>query len=71
LIEEVRKECYCHSKQRTSNYLVRMSIQEAKDMIEEDDYYDDNGMLKGDIQEDYVDKHGDDFEEEKEVKSED
>jgi hypothetical protein len=42
-------------------YLVRMSIQEAKDMIEDDDDYDDDGMLKDDIQENYADKHGDDF----------
>ncbi len=48
-------------------YLVRMSIQEAKDIIEDDDDYDDDGILKDDIQESYADKHGDDFEEEVET----
>ena len=42
-------------------YLVRMSIQEAKTIIEDDDDYDDDGMLKDEIQESYAGKHGDDF----------
>ena len=42
-------------------YLVRMSIQEAKNLIEDDDDYDDDGMLRDEIQESYADKHGDDF----------
>ena len=42
-------------------YLVRKSIQEAKNSIEDDDDYDDDGMLRDEIQESYADKHGDDF----------
>lgn len=42
-------------------YLVRMSIQEAKNLIEDDEDYDEDGMLRDDIQENYADKHGDDF----------
>lgn len=42
-------------------YLVRMSIQEAKNLIEDDDDYDDDGILRDDIQESYADKHGMDF----------
>ncbi len=41
-------------------YLVRMSIQEAKDIIEEDDDYDDDGTLKDDILQDYTEKYDDD-----------
>ncbi len=52
-------------------YLVRMSIQEAKDIIEDDDDYDDDGMLKDEIQENYADKHGDDFEDDSDMDDED
>lgn len=49
-------------------YLVRMSVQKAKEIIEDDDDYDDDGMLKDDILQDYSDKYdtgmGDDDDEE-------
>ena len=44
-------------------YLVRMSIAEAKQIIEEDDDYDDDGLLKDDIKDEYTDKYEDDMEE--------
>jgi len=40
-------------------YLVRMTVEEAKDIILNDDDYDDDGILKEDIQEEYEDKHED------------
>jgi hypothetical protein len=40
-------------------YLVRMTIQEAKDIIDEDEDYDSDGLLKIDVQEEYADKFGD------------
>lgn len=40
-------------------YLVRMTIEEAQQIIEDDDDYDDDGNLKADIQEEYEDKYGD------------
>jgi hypothetical protein len=52
-------------------YLVRMSIQEAKNLIEDDDDYDDDGMLRDDIQESYADKHGADFGSDEEEEEED
>ena len=54
-------------------YLVRMSVQEAKTIIEDDEDYDDDGMLKDEIQESYAGKHGDDFglEEEEEEEEKD
>lgn len=45
-------------------FLVRMTIQEARDIIEEDDDFDDDGNLKKDIQEDYSEKFEIEFEEE-------
>ncbi|MCB9188967.1 MAG: hypothetical protein H6600_08385 [Flavobacteriales bacterium] len=47
-------------------YLVRMSVQEAKDIIEDDDDYDEDGILKDDIMQDYSDKYDDETEEEEE-----
>ena len=47
-------------------YLVRMSVQEAKNIIEDDDDYDDDGMLKDDILQDYSDKYDEEEEEETE-----
>ena len=41
-------------------YLVRMSIAEAKKLINDDDDYDDNGVLRDDIQEMYQEKYSDD-----------
>jgi hypothetical protein len=40
-------------------YLVRMTVQEAKDIIDEDEDYDSDGVLKMDVQEEYADKFGD------------
>ena len=40
-------------------YLVRMTIQQAIDMIEDDDDYDDEGILKDDIKADYKGKYTD------------
>lgn len=44
-------------------YLVRMTILEAQQLIEDDDDYDDNGVLKDDIKEEYEEKHLDDEDE--------
>ncbi len=38
-------------------YLVRMSVAEARQIIEEDEDYDEDGLLKSDIKEAYLDKH--------------
>ncbi|NVJ47240.1 MAG: hypothetical protein HWE21_15405 [Cytophagia bacterium] len=43
-------------------YLVRMTIEEAQQIIEDDDDYDDDGNLKDDIKMEYAEKHGDDEE---------
>lgn len=40
-------------------YLVRMTIQEAIDIIDDDDDYDDDGSLKEDIKMDFEEKHSD------------
>ncbi|MBN2614937.1 MAG: hypothetical protein JXR71_04525 [Bacteroidales bacterium] len=40
-------------------YLIRMSRQAAIELIEEDDDYDDDGLLKEDIKLDLEDKYGD------------
>ncbi len=45
-------------------YLVRMTVQEARDIIEDDDDYNDDGILKADIREDYAEKLENDFAEE-------
>jgi hypothetical protein len=38
-------------------YLVRMTIEEAQQLIEDDDDYDNEGNLKDEIKEEYEDKH--------------
>ena len=38
-------------------YLVRMTVSEARQIIEDDDDYDDFGELKDDVREEYEDKH--------------
>lgn len=38
-------------------YLVRMTIAEAKTLISEDEDYDEQGILKDNIQEEYEDKY--------------
>lgn len=40
-------------------YLVRMSVVEAKQIIEDDEDYDDEGNLKPEVQEDYEEKYAD------------
>ena len=40
-------------------YLVRMTTQEAIDIISDDDDYDDDGTLKDESREEYSDKHSD------------
>lgn len=40
-------------------YLVRMTISEAQQLIEDDDDYDDDGNLKEDIKEEYEERHED------------
>lgn len=41
-------------------YLVRMTIQQAIDIVEDDDDYDDDGSLKEDIKLDFEEKYSDD-----------
>lgn len=38
-------------------YLIKMSAKKAREIIFEDDDYDDDGLLKGDVKEEYEDKH--------------
>jgi hypothetical protein len=40
-------------------YLLRMSVEEAKQIIEDDDDFGSDGTLKNSIKEDYEDKYGD------------
>ncbi len=40
-------------------YLVRMTVHEAIAIIEDDDDYDDDGMLRDESREEYEDKHTD------------
>jgi hypothetical protein len=40
-------------------YLVRMSAMEAKEIIAQDDDYNDNGILKKSVKKEYEDKHDD------------
>lgn len=40
-------------------YLIRMTLQEAKDIVEEDDDYDDDGNLKEGVKEEYEDRYDD------------
>ena len=40
-------------------YLVRMSISEAKEIILQDDDYNDLGILKSDVREEYEEKYTD------------
>lgn len=44
-------------------YLIRMTKTEAIDIIEDDDDYDDDGMLLDDVRDEYADKYDDEFEE--------
>ncbi|REE05775.1 hypothetical protein [Marinoscillum furvescens] len=40
-------------------YMVRMTVAEAKAIVEDDDDFDDDGNLKDDIRDDYENKHAD------------
>ncbi len=40
-------------------YMIRMSFNQAIQIIEDDSDYDDDGMLKDDIKEKYEDEHSD------------
>lgn len=40
-------------------YLIRMSVEKALDLIENDSDYDDNGNLKSDFKERYEEEHSD------------
>jgi hypothetical protein len=40
-------------------YLVRMSIQEAREIVHEDSDYDNNGKLKDEARSEYEDKYSD------------
>lgn len=40
-------------------YLIKMSVNEAKQIIEEDDDYDSKGNLRSSAKDEYSDKHGD------------
>ena len=42
-------------------YLVKMTRDEAKELIEEDDDYDEEGNLKDEVREDFEDKYEDDM----------
>jgi len=44
-------------------YLVRMTVSEAQQLIEDDDDYDEDGVLKDEIKEEYEEKHQDDEDE--------
>ncbi|MGW8121866.1 hypothetical protein ACV07N_04330 [Roseivirga echinicomitans] len=45
-------------------YLVRMTVEEAQQIIEDDDDYDADGNLKDEIKEEYEEKHAEDVEDE-------
>ena len=47
-------------------YLVRMTMLEAQQMIEDDDDYDEDGNLRDEIKEEYEEKHQDQSEEDDE-----
>jgi hypothetical protein len=47
-------------------YLVRMTVEEAQQLIEDDDDYDKDGNLKDEIKEEYEEKHGEEEEAEEE-----
>ncbi len=40
-------------------YMVRMTVSQAVDIILQDDDYDDDGLLKDDVREDFEDKYSD------------
>ncbi|MEL7160512.1 MAG: hypothetical protein AAFN92_07125 [Bacteroidota bacterium] len=46
-------------------YLIRMTKSEAKEIILEDDDYDDDGVLIDEVREEYADRHEDDEDDER------
>ncbi|KPM49691.1 hypothetical protein [Jiulongibacter sediminis] len=40
-------------------YLVRMTVERAEEIIEDDDDFDDDGNLRDDVKEEYSDKYSD------------
>ena len=40
-------------------YMVRMTLMEAQELVEDDEDYDDEGNLKDDVKEEYESKYGD------------
>ena len=40
-------------------YLIKMSLTKARQLIEEDEDYDDEGVLKPEVKEDYEDRYSD------------
>ena len=42
-------------------YLVRMTVTQAQEIIEEDDDYDDDGILRDEVKEEYEDNLEEDF----------
>lgn len=47
-------------------YLVRMTVEEAQQIIEDDDDYDADGNLKDEIKEEYEERHAEDVDDEDE-----
>ena len=43
-------------------YLIRMTVLEAQEIIEEDDDYDDDGFLRDDVKEEYEENLDEDIE---------
>ena len=52
-------------------YLIRMTVLEAQEIIDDDDDYDDDGFLKDDIREEYEEKFEEEFKEHREDEDED
>jgi hypothetical protein len=52
-------------------YMVRMTVGEAIKIVEDDDDFDDDGILKEGIKEEYANKYGDELEDIGEVPEED
>lgn len=40
-------------------YMVKMTVYEAEQLVEEDDDFDEDGTLKAEVKEDYEDKYSD------------
>jgi hypothetical protein len=42
-------------------YLIRMTVSEADEIVDQDDDFDDDGNLRDDIKDEYEDKYSDDL----------